>query len=126
MRSGGEQTYPARAWSDVRRPCVRLGGVLGFSPSHVAVLEEGGRCPGSPAVTHCMQPITPEALAMVQDDAPDVIARVQRANQHRRHRSIRLTLDRFDDNPILLYACLWYAATSGVAITIAPRRSRMR
>ena len=31
-------------------------------------------------------------------------------------------LERFEDDPFLLYACLWYAYSEGVAVTFAPTR----
>ena len=65
-----------------------------------------------------LSPISSEVLKLVLEDAPDFAAQVDRlaAMPHNKSHTkiIRMSLETFYDNPILLYACLWYAATKGV------------
>jgi hypothetical protein len=73
-----------------------------------------------------MQDIPDEAVRFIEQNAPDFITAVQTV-QGKRGKSgapvrIFLTLDAFVDDPFLLYACLWYSATQGVACTFVPIR----
>ena len=68
-----------------------------------------------------MKPISPEALDIVMEYAPRFVEAVHRAARmpHKKtaNRSLIATLSDYDDNPTLLYACLWYARTHGVIVT---------
>jgi hypothetical protein len=73
-----------------------------------------------------MQDIPDEAVRLIEQNAPGFIVAVQ-SLQERQGKAevaspILLTLDAFADDPLLLYACLWYSATYGVACTFAPMR----
>lgn len=80
-----------------------------------------------------MQPISPEHRAYVEDKAPDFARAVATLRQPlagspaRKHRdprrpapAIHADLEEFDGDAFLLYACLWYAQTEGVALTFTP------
>lgn len=71
-----------------------------------------------------MKPISPEALQLVQEEAPNFIQAVQQASLQSGHfqeeTAILLTLEAFHDNPMLLYACLWYAESQKVSLTFVP------
>lgn len=71
-----------------------------------------------------MHDISPEALRLIERDAPTFITAVWHAkeglHQGQEAATLLLTLDAFADDPILLYACLWYCATVGVTCTFAP------
>lgn len=70
-----------------------------------------------------MQPITSEALQLVRDYAPWFLKKVGQVK--RRRVPLTLSLDNFDDNPLLLYACLWYADSGQVAIRFVPKRTNV-
>ena len=67
-------------------------------------------------------PISKDALQLLQEGATEFIKDVDRLSSkpHRKtyRKSIRITLALFYDNPILLYAALWYAASRGVAVRV--------
>jgi hypothetical protein len=73
-----------------------------------------------------MQDISPEALQLVEQGASHFIHVVQRAAAESRQRkepiSVFLTLDAFYDDPMLLYASLWYAYSQGVVVTFCPKQ----
>ena len=73
-----------------------------------------------------MHDISPEALRLVEHDAVDFIVAVQHAKkstlQGQVPTQIILTLDAFFDNPMLLYACLWYGASQGVTCVFVPAK----
>ena len=64
------------------------------------------------------QPISPEYRQFVLDHAPRFAAAVDGARK--RGGTAMTTLWAFRDNPFLLYAALWYAASEGVAVTLDP------
>ena|SRR5579871_1635394 len=67
-----------------------------------------------------MQDISPEAIRLVEESAPDFIVAVAHAKEiaERKHTpaKLNLTLNAFEDDPILLYACLWYACSHDVTV----------
>ena len=71
-----------------------------------------------------MEAISPEALHLIEESAPTFLTAVQRARKQedsdQEAVAILLSLDAFYDDPILLYACLWYSATLGVRCTFVP------
>ena len=64
-----------------------------------------------------MKKITPQFMPHVQR-APGFVAAVVRAKENQAAVSERL--DAFQDDPFLLYSCLWYAYSEGVAVTFLP------
>jgi len=70
-----------------------------------------------------MKDISREALDLAIEGAPQFIARIDRAGEsalHRRRVRVISTLRTFNDDPMLLYACLWYACSRGVEIVLRP------
>ena len=65
-----------------------------------------------------LPPISPEYRQFVLDHAPRFALAVDHARK--REGSAATTLRAFRDNPFLLYAALWYAASEGVAVTFSP------
>lgn len=70
-----------------------------------------------------MKKITPQFMPQVQR-APHFIEAVLSAKHqdntgHQGSPVIAERLDSFHDDPFLLYACLWYAYSEGVAVTFA-------
>ena len=67
-----------------------------------------------------MKPISPEARKLVQDKTPHFLTEVQQAKQEaqgtRKAARLVLSLNRFEDDPFQLYACLWYAGSEGVDV----------
>lgn len=67
-----------------------------------------------------MKGMSPEALEIVKEGAPQFIMRVEEAaektRRHGRRARISLDLKAFYDDPMLLYASLWYAHTRGVGV----------
>ena len=63
-------------------------------------------------------PISPEYRQFVQDHAPRFAEAVDRVR--RNDGTAVTTLRAFRNNPFLLYAALWYAATEGVGVTFNP------
>lgn len=73
-----------------------------------------------------MEEISPDALRLVQEGAPRFLKAVERAakqsqRDNTQNAGISLTLDAFYDDPMLLYAALWYAYSQGVPVTFYPR-----
>ena len=68
--------------------------------------------------SRAMPPISPEYRQFVLDRAPRFAAAVDLARK--RGGTAPATLRAFRDNPFLLYAALWYAASEGVAVTFNP------
>lgn len=68
-----------------------------------------------------MQDITDEAFRLIERNAPGFIDAVLWGKAGT-PAEILLTLDAFADDPLLLYACLWYSMSQGVACTIVPGR----
>ncbi|MBV9852099.1 MAG: hypothetical protein JO250_20735 [Armatimonadetes bacterium] len=70
-----------------------------------------------------MQKIAPQFMPHVER-APQFIEAIQRAkHDHKGHdRQVTITqrLETFDNDPFLLYTCLWYAVSEGVAVTFLP------
>lgn len=73
-----------------------------------------------------MPDLPPDALRLVQEGAPDfaeAVAAALEAGHERHHRvPVRLTLAAFRDDPMCLYACLWYASSQGVEVRFLPDR----
>jgi len=69
-----------------------------------------------------MQDIPDEAVRLIEQNAPDFIVAVQSLQGKAGASPILMTLDAFAGDPLLLYACLWYSATHGVACMFAPMR----
>lgn len=61
-----------------------------------------------------------KALQMVRQEAPWFSKQVKKAQQEKT--SLTLSLDAFDDNPLLLYAALWVASRAGVDVCFVPFR----
>lgn len=65
-----------------------------------------------------------ETLRLLRQGAPQVFRAVDMAHAKsgRTRRTVRLslTLDAFEDNPMLLYAAVWYASREGVSVTFVP------
>jgi len=59
---------------------------------------------------------------MVWQEAPWFLDRVAQAQRNRQ--AITLSLWLFEDNPLLLYACLWYASFEGVTVQVVPMPHR--
>ncbi len=66
-----------------------------------------------------MPSLSAQTVQMVQQDAPWFLDQVAQA-QRRRRKTLTLSLNKFEDNPLLLYACLWYASTEGVSVRVLP------
>lgn len=70
-----------------------------------------------------MQRISSEALKLVQEKTPHFVEEVQqgKASVQGTRKTARLVvrLDRFEDDPFQLYACLWYASSEGVDVLFA-------
>ena len=73
-----------------------------------------------------MENISPEALRLVTENAPDLLAMVKQAKRQRPPTPVTVPLDRFHDDPILLYAAAWYCITIGVPCCITPSTSHAR
>ena len=71
-----------------------------------------------------MKAIPPATLRMVEENAPEFLRAVEVATKAQTRVGapavVRLAFDTFVDDPLLLYAGLWYAATRGVTCTIVP------
>jgi hypothetical protein len=69
-----------------------------------------------------MRPISSEALHLLRQGAPQFVKDVRRTLREGRASEGRLSLtvrlEDFDDDPMLLYAALWYACTEGIAVTV--------
>ena len=52
---------------------------------------------------------------------PDFVEEIERAKEH--GGSVTITLDRFEDNSILLYNSLWYASSMGILMVITPKQT---
>lgn len=65
-----------------------------------------------------MHDISPEARHFVETHAPDFVLAVQHAkeaaNLKQNPAKLKVALETFEDDPFLLYACLWYGTTAGV------------
>jgi hypothetical protein len=72
-----------------------------------------------------MKSISPEARRLVLSAAPDFAQAVKHARVKNRRNAIQTSLVTefcsFDEDFMLLYACLWYATSAGVAVTIQPQ-----
>ena len=66
-----------------------------------------------------MPPIAPEYRQFLFDHAPRFATAVE--NARKRGGEATATLRAFRDNPFLLYAALWYAASEGVAVTFTTK-----
>ena len=64
-----------------------------------------------------MKKITPQFMPHVQR-APRFVAAVLHAKENKA--AVLERLDAFQDDPFLLYSCLWYAYSEGVAVTLLP------
>ncbi len=70
-----------------------------------------------------MDRITPEHMPYVEK-APRFIEAVRAAK--RTGSPVIERLESFDDDPFLLYSCLWYAWSEGVAVTFQAPRAHTR
>jgi hypothetical protein len=68
-----------------------------------------------------MQSISPEALFLVTDQAPAFIKLVNRMAHRKTRRLLHIPMDTFDDNPFLMYACVWYAQSLDVDVQFSAR-----
>ena len=59
-----------------------------------------------------------EALHMVRQDAPWFSKQIKAAQKA--GTAMQVSLDAFDDNPLLLYAALWVASRAGVEVRFVP------
>jgi hypothetical protein len=82
-------------------------------------------------VTHIipfMKTISPEARRLVLRAAPNFAQAVKHARSENRRNAIQTSLvmefGSFEEDFLLLYACLWYAASAGVAVTIQSPRQK--
>jgi hypothetical protein len=67
-----------------------------------------------------MQPISPHTLDYVERSHG--FKGMVEAVLAGRRRSVRVKLDRFEDDPFTLYACLEYARSVGVSVTFVAAR----
>jgi len=71
-----------------------------------------------------MKKITPEAQKLAEEAAPKFITAVQKSKEarqaHHEEVSVITSLEAFNDDPMLLYACLWYASSEEIAVTMLP------
>ncbi|MCX6378623.1 MAG: hypothetical protein NT023_03975 [Armatimonadetes bacterium] len=71
-----------------------------------------------------MKPISHDALRLIKEEAPGFLEAVRQASVQNRQPeediAILLTLEAFHDDPLLLYACVRYAESQGVALTFTP------
>jgi hypothetical protein len=71
-----------------------------------------------------MEGISQEALDLLMQGAPQFVKCVDEAiikGQIRRGPAqVSVTLEAFHDDPLLLYASLWYAGTKGVNVHVEP------
>jgi hypothetical protein len=67
-----------------------------------------------------MKKITAEALELVREGAPHFVSDVKRAVKESEGRTepmpVITSLVAFCDDPMLLYACLWFARSEAVAV----------
>jgi hypothetical protein len=67
-----------------------------------------------------MLPISPQALHLIESEAPDFRKAVLQAKKamrgSRSPAGMQMRLERFHDDPFLLYACLWYALSKNVEV----------
>lgn len=77
-----------------------------------------------------MRTISAEARRKVQHEAPQFLAAIQHALQQPRtpeaEPSLRVSLEAFEEDFMLLYACVWYAYSAGVALTLLPKQQRKK
>ncbi len=64
-----------------------------------------------------MQKITPEHLDFARRKAPHIVQTIEGAKADGDVAPLRL--EAFDDDPFLLYTCLWYAYSEGVTVTLS-------
>jgi hypothetical protein len=70
-----------------------------------------------------MKDISQEAVDLAMQGAPKFVQRINQAGGSvlpRRRVRVTSTLNAFEDDPMLLYACLWYACSCGVEIVLRP------
>ncbi|MCW3053463.1 MAG: hypothetical protein JWN14_2633 [Chthonomonadales bacterium] len=69
-----------------------------------------------------MHDISPETLRFIEENAPDFVLAVQHAkevaDQKQKPAKLKVVLETFEDDPFLLYACLWLALSEGVEIRL--------
>lgn len=67
-----------------------------------------------------MLPISVQALRLIEREAPDFREAVRHAKAAvrgvRKTAQLSVRLERFDDDPFLLYACLWLALSENVEV----------
>jgi hypothetical protein len=67
-----------------------------------------------------MLPISVQALHLIEREAPGFREAVRHAKAAvcgtRKTAHLPVRLERFDDDPFLLYACLWYAVSEKVEV----------
>lgn len=72
-----------------------------------------------------MNEISTDAERLVREEAPGFVAAVKHALRESKKRRetvpILQSLDAFDDDPMRLYACLWFAYAKGVSVMFVPR-----
>ncbi len=72
-----------------------------------------------------MHDISSPARRLALEGAPrfvEAVRSVQRKNRlSKRRHALLLTLDAFYDDPMLLYACLWFAYSRGVEVRFFPK-----
>lgn len=64
-----------------------------------------------------MKPIPDEVRRFVERQAPEFVAALSAAKQENRP-FLSLTLESFEDDMALLYACLWYAHARRVPVLL--------
>lgn len=76
-----------------------------------------------------MQPISPEALKLVNDKVPDLLEMVRTAHARvqgtARTARLTLSLEDFEDDAFTLYAAVWYALSEGVGVLILQMRPKL-
>ena len=77
-----------------------------------------------------MRKIDLQTIEFAQNHQPDFTQAVQNARDAARESgspaTITSTLEAFYDDPMTLYACLWYADTLRVSVTFQPSTRRTR
>ncbi|MBV9468316.1 MAG: hypothetical protein JOZ57_03665 [Abitibacteriaceae bacterium] len=69
-----------------------------------------------------MEPISLQAAKAVDLYRPDFAQSVRDLVENRG--ALMIMFDNFEGQPELLYNCLWYAASHGVLVSVAPRVMR--
>ena len=74
-----------------------------------------------------MQDLFSEAKRLVSEGAPEIIEAVElivaESTTSEEKMSLEFRLERFDNDPMLLYSAILYATSRGVTVTFLPRET---